>query len=92
MTLSEVEEQSIAKKNYRCATTVPALNRGARSRLDNGQNQLPIAILVLVLVLVWADADRTLISTTDIESVECANNHCVKHDRICVSLTNTSDL
>jgi hypothetical protein len=72
--------------------TVPTLNRGARSRLDNGQYQLPIAILVLVLVLVWADADRTLISTTDIEPVECANNHCVKHDRICVSLTNTSDL
>ena len=62
---------------------------------NNGQYQLPIAILVLVLVLVWADADRTLISTTDIESVEsveCANNHRVKHDRICVSLANISDL
>jgi hypothetical protein len=60
--------------------------------MGSTQYQLPIAIPVLVLVLVWADADRTLISTTDIESVECANNHCVKHDRICVSLTNTSDL
>jgi hypothetical protein len=100
MALSEVSKE---QQSIECATAVSTLNRGARSRLDNGQHQLPIAIialvLVLVLVLVWADANRTLVfdqhhrpPTTNIGSVECASNHCVKPDRKCVSLANTRGL